>query len=131
MTEDLELIRGSGNVFRDLGHKSADVEQTKALLAAEIVGVLDDQKLSTRKAAELSGIDHSEFARIRNAKLDRFTIDRLMTILNRLGHQVDVDVSVRPAESPRPRSARRFPEHPHCQAQAELGKREGAWRTSC
>jgi predicted XRE-type DNA-binding protein len=100
MTEDLELIRGSGNVFRDMGHKNADVEQTKALLAAEIVGILDDQKLSTRKAAELSGIDHSEFARIRNAKLDRFTIDRLMTILNRLGHQVDVGVSVRPAEPP-------------------------------
>jgi predicted XRE-type DNA-binding protein len=100
MTEDVDLIRGSGNVFRDLGHKGADVEQTKALLAAEIVGVLDDQKLSTRKAAELSGIDHSEFARIRNAKLDRFTIDRLMTILNRLGHQVDVDVSVRPAAPP-------------------------------
>jgi predicted XRE-type DNA-binding protein len=102
MTEDLELIRGSGNVFRDLGHKSADVEQTKALLAAEIVGVLDDQKLSTRKAAELSGIDHSEFARIRNAKLTRFTIDRLMTILNRLGHQVDVGVSVRPVARQRP-----------------------------
>jgi predicted XRE-type DNA-binding protein len=103
MTEDLELIRGSGNVFRDLGHKSADVEQAKALLAAEIIGVLDDQKLSTRKAAELSGIDHSEFARIRNAKLNRFTIDRLMNILNRLGHQVDVDVSVRPVAPPRPR----------------------------
>ena len=101
MTEDLELIRGSGNVFRDLGQKGADVEQTKALLAAEIVGVLDDQKLSTRKAAELSGIDHSEFARIPNAKLNRFTIDRLMTILNRLGHQVDVDVSVRPAKPTR------------------------------
>jgi predicted XRE-type DNA-binding protein len=96
MTEDLELIRGSGNVFRDLGHPNADVEQTKALLAAEIVGVLDDQKLSARGAAKLSGIDHSEFARIRNTKLDRFTIDRLMTILNRLGQQVDVGVSVRP-----------------------------------
>jgi predicted XRE-type DNA-binding protein len=98
--KDLDLVRGSGNVFRDLGHKGADVEQTKALLAAEIVGVLDDQKLSTRKAAALSGIDHSEFARIRNAKLDRFTIDRLVTILNRLGQQVDVDVSVRPASPP-------------------------------
>jgi predicted XRE-type DNA-binding protein len=98
MTEDLELVRGSGNVFRDLGHPNADVEQTKALLAAEIVGVLDDQKLSTRQAAKLSGIDHSEFARIRNAKLGRFTIDRLMTILNRLGQQVDVEVSVQPSE---------------------------------
>lgn len=96
MTEDLETVRGSGNVFRDLGHANADVEQAKSLLAAEIVGVLDGRSLSTRKAQELTGVNHSEFARIRNAKLDRFTIDRLVIILNRLGQQVDVGVSVRP-----------------------------------
>jgi hypothetical protein len=35
--ERLEVVQGSGNVFRDLGHKSADVEQLKAILAAEII----------------------------------------------------------------------------------------------
>jgi hypothetical protein len=35
--EKLKVVRGSGNVFRDLGHKSADVEQFKAILAAEII----------------------------------------------------------------------------------------------
>ncbi len=62
----------------------------------EIVGVLADRELSTRKAEELTDVNHSEFARIRKAKLDRFTIDRLVIILNRLGQQVDVGVSVRP-----------------------------------
>ncbi len=28
-SEKLEVVRGSGNVFRDLGHKNADVEQFK------------------------------------------------------------------------------------------------------
>ena len=35
-SEKLEVVRGSGNVFRDLGHKNADAEQFKAILAAEI-----------------------------------------------------------------------------------------------
>lgn len=35
--EKLELVRGSGNVFRDLGRENADIEQVKALLAAEII----------------------------------------------------------------------------------------------
>ena len=35
--EKLELVRGSGNVFRDLGHENADLEQLKALLVAEII----------------------------------------------------------------------------------------------
>jgi hypothetical protein len=39
--EKLELARGGGNVFRDLGRKNADVEQLKALLAAEILKTLN------------------------------------------------------------------------------------------
>ncbi len=31
-SEKLEVVRGSGNVFRDLGHKNADVEQFKTIL---------------------------------------------------------------------------------------------------
>lgn len=95
--DELELVRGTGNVFRDFGVPDADVLQAKALMAAQIIGILDDEALSTRKAQALTGIDHADFARIRNAKLDRFTIDRLMTILNRLGRRVEVKVSVRTA----------------------------------
>ena len=92
--DDFELIHGSGNVFRDFGYPDADVQQTKALLAARIVGILDDEGLSTRKAEERTGVNHANFARIRNAKQDRFTIDRLMTIVNKLGRQVDVRIEV-------------------------------------
>jgi predicted XRE-type DNA-binding protein len=94
--DDFELVRGSGNVFRDFGYPDADVQQTKALLAAAIIGVLDEEGLSTRKAQERTGIAHADFARIRNAKFDRFTIDRLMTVLNKLGKQVDVQIELRP-----------------------------------
>jgi predicted XRE-type DNA-binding protein len=97
MNEELEIVRGSGNVFRDFGHPNADVEQTKAMLAAKIIGVLDNLELSTRKAESATGIDHSEFARIRRMKLDRFTIDRLITVLNRLDQRVELKVTLRPA----------------------------------
>ena len=36
-SEKLEVVKGSGNVFRDLGHKNADANQVKAILAAEII----------------------------------------------------------------------------------------------
>ena len=96
-TDDkLELVHGSGNVFRDFGRADADVQQTKALLAARIIGILDDEKLSTRKAEARSGVSHADFTRIRNVQLGRFTIDRLMTVLNKLGQQVDVRIDVHP-----------------------------------
>lgn len=87
----MNIIRGSGNVFRDLGHPDADREQLRALLAAQIVGVLDDRKLTGRAAHELTGIAAADFSRIRKANLGRFTIDRLMTILAGLGQEVDVN----------------------------------------
>jgi hypothetical protein len=44
--EKLELVRGSGNVFRDLGREYADVEQLKALLPAENIKALDRDRLT-------------------------------------------------------------------------------------
>ena len=46
--QQLEVIRGSGNVYRDLGHDDADVKQFKALLAAGIIKTLDREQLSVR-----------------------------------------------------------------------------------
>ncbi len=94
-----ELVHGTGNVFHDFGHANADVEQLKAILATEIIKMLDREKLTVRAAHARTGIAAADFSRIRNADLSRFTLDRLMSILNRLGARVDVQVSLRPVES--------------------------------
>ena len=96
--DDFDIIRGTGNVFRDLGHPDADKEQLRALLAARIIGVLDDRKLTVRAAHDITGVAAADFSRIRNVKLDRFTIDRLMTILSRLGQEVEISVDVHPRQ---------------------------------
>jgi predicted XRE-type DNA-binding protein len=96
MSETLDVVRGSGNVFRDL----------KATLAAKIIGILDDRNLTVRHAEKLTGIAAADFSRIRKAKLDRFTIDRLMTMLNRFDQKVEVTVTIRPRRT-RTRIARK------------------------
>jgi predicted XRE-type DNA-binding protein len=96
MNDDFDLIRGSGNVFRDFDRPNANLEQTRAILAAEIIRALDERDLSTREAEKLTGVSHSEFSRIRNAHLERFTLDRMITILGKLDEDVEVSVSFRP-----------------------------------
>jgi predicted XRE-type DNA-binding protein len=91
--DDLELIGGSGNVFCDLGRPNAAVEQARAMVAAKIISTLDERGLSTREAEKLTGVSHSEFSRIRNARLERFTLDRMITILGRLDEDVAVSVT--------------------------------------
>jgi predicted XRE-type DNA-binding protein len=97
--EGLKVTRGSGNVFRDLGKANADIQQFKAILAAEIIKALNREGLSVRGAQARTGIAAADFSRIRNADLGRFTVDRLMSILNRLGSRVEVKVRVRRAEN--------------------------------
>jgi predicted XRE-type DNA-binding protein len=90
-----EIIRGSGNVYRDFNMPDADVRQLKAILAAEIIKTLDKKELSVRKAQRLTGVPAADFSRIRTADLERFSSDRLMTILNKLGSRVEVSVRVK------------------------------------
>lgn len=94
--DDFELVHGSGNVFRDLGLPNPDIEQLRAILAAKIIGILDDEKLTVRKAEKITGIAASDFSRIRNVKLDRFTIDRMLTILTRLNQDFAITITAKP-----------------------------------
>jgi predicted XRE-type DNA-binding protein len=93
-SKKLEVVRGSGNVFRDLGIKNADVQQCKAILAAEIIKALDREELSVRRAHLRTGIAAADFSRIRNANLGRFTVDRLISIINSLGSRVEIKIHV-------------------------------------
>jgi predicted XRE-type DNA-binding protein len=93
----LAVTRGSGNVFRDLKHSNADIEQLKAILAAEIIKALDREGLTVRNAHDRTGIAAADFSRIRNANLARFTVDRLIAILNRLGSRIEIKIRVRHA----------------------------------
>ena len=91
--DDLELVRGSGNVYRDFGRPSADLDQARAVTAAKIIHILDERKLSTRDAEKLTGVSYSEFSRIRNTQLGRFTLDRMIAILGKLDKDIEVSVT--------------------------------------
>jgi len=100
--EKLEIVRGSGNVFRDLGRENADALQFKAILAAEIIKALDKDQLTVRAAHDRTGIAAADFSRIRSADLGRFTVDRLMSVLNRLGSRIELKIRVRRIETAEP-----------------------------
>ena len=77
----------------------ADVKQARALIAAKIISILDSGKVSTRDAEKLTGVAHSEFSRIRNAQLRRFTLDRMIAILGKLDGDVEVGLTFRKRKS--------------------------------
>ncbi len=97
MTEDpIELVRGSSNPFADFGYHNANVEQLKATLAANIIGVLDDRALTAPQAERITGMAAAQFSCIREASLDAFTIDKLMQILEQLDQHVEIRLKIEP-----------------------------------
>jgi predicted XRE-type DNA-binding protein len=103
-TDDVEVVHGSGNVFRDLRLPDADTDQMKSALAAEILKAMREQGLTHPAAARRAEVQRADTSRICKVDLDRFTIDRLVRIVNRLDRRVEVVVS---AAEPR-RAAKGF-----------------------
>ena len=90
--EKLEVIRGSGNVYKDFNYPDAAVRQLKAKVAAAIIRILDHRQWSVRQTAKETGFQAADFSRIRNADLKRFTLDRLARILESLNPKVRLDL---------------------------------------
>ncbi len=64
----------------------------KHQVARRIVTTLEDRHLTARAGAAAAGIDAADVQRIRNGDLTRFTLDRLIRIVCRLGHRVEIVV---------------------------------------
>jgi predicted XRE-type DNA-binding protein len=98
------IVRGSGNVFADLGFADADERQTKLRLAYALNAVIDAQRLTQEQAAARLGLNQPKVSALRNYKLDGFSVERLMTLLNALDR--DIEIVIR--KKPKSRSAARI-----------------------
>ena len=70
-----------------------DTDQIKAELAAAIIQLLAQRKLTDAAAREQIGIAAADIGLIREGKVGSLTVDRLIAILNALDHRVEVRVS--------------------------------------
>ena len=90
-----EVVRGSGNIYRDFNDPEADAKLFKALLVAQIIKIMNKRGLSVRKAQSLTGVPAADLSRIRNCDIERFSSDRLMGVLNKFGMRLDISVKVK------------------------------------
>jgi len=89
-----KISASSGNIFRDLGIRNADEEQTKVGLAVAINTIL--KNLTQQEAARQLGTKQPNVSALRNYRLDGFSAERLMHFLNALGHDVEINIRRKP-----------------------------------
>jgi len=91
-----EVTVGSGNVFKDLGLKNPEELLAKAKLAARIVQILEERKVTQTQAAQLLGVDQPKVSLIYRGRLDDFSVERLMRFLTALHRDIRIVVGEKP-----------------------------------
>jgi len=81
-SEDVEeFIRGSGNVFADLGLADPEERLLKARLASRIVDELETRGWSPEQAAEALSLSEAEVSRLVAGRLKGFSVANLTRLL--------------------------------------------------
>ena len=89
--EGRDYSRGSGDVFADLGLNARD--RLRAELALQVTRIVKDRRWTQTQAAQALDLDQPKVSHLMHGKISRFTADRLLAMLARLGHDVEVRIS--------------------------------------
>ncbi len=94
---------GSGNVFRDLRVPRAEEDLAKSSLLFEIAQALERRGLNQTEAARLLGIPQPQVSNLLRGRTAGFSVQRLTTLLTRLGKGVTIVISDIPHQAGLPR----------------------------
>ena len=93
--EGVEVQRGSGNVFADLGLPDAERLKIKTGLVVEIRKAMRALGLTQQEAAKRMGVPQPKVSSMMRGDFTNLSERKLMDCLNRLGY--DIEIKVRPA----------------------------------
>jgi predicted XRE-type DNA-binding protein len=94
LVNGIEVQRGSGNVFADLGLPDADKLKIKTGLVVEIRKAMRRLELTQQEAAKRMGITQPKVSDMMRGDFTNLSERKLMDCLNRLGY--DIEIKVKP-----------------------------------
>lgn len=97
LVNDVEVHRGSGNVFADLGLADAEKLKIKTGLVIEIRKAMKSRGLTQLEAAKLMGITQPKVSDMMRGDFTNLSERKLMDCLTRLGY--DIEIKIRPAKA--------------------------------
>jgi len=89
--------QGSGNVFIDLGfpeHEAANMV-ARLKLMMQIESIIKKEGWTRQEAADVLGIRQSQVSELLTSRSEKFTVDMLMELLDRLGRRVELTVKAK------------------------------------
>ena len=93
---DTAIVRGTKNVFADLGYPDAAERQSKLRLAYTLNQLLDERRMPQAEAAKRWGVTQPKISALRHYKLAGFSVERLMNLLTAVDQDIDIVIRRKP-----------------------------------
>ena len=108
MTKRVKMVRGSGNVFRDLAFREPEARNLalRSEVMIRIEEFVERSGMTQARAAACLGLTQPRLNALLKGKIDQFSLDALVNAATRAGLQVDLLVTApkrmreRPAANP-------------------------------
>ncbi len=97
LVDGVEVHRGSGNVFADLGLADAEKLKIKTGLVIEIRKAMKSRSLTQQEAAKRMGITQPKVSDMMRGDFTNLSERKLMDCLTRLGY--DIEIKLRPTNA--------------------------------
>ncbi len=97
MSKKVKFEESSGNVFADIDLPDAEELHLKAQLGYEVFRIIEERKLTQAEAADILGVKQPEISRLKKGKFNHYSVERLLTFLTRLNH--DIEIRTTPTEN--------------------------------
>jgi predicted XRE-type DNA-binding protein len=96
MKRRIQVERGSGNVFADIGIANPEQALAKAEIARQVNKIILARGLSQSEAALILGIDQPRVSALSKGRLSVFSLEKMMEFASRMGNEVEI--SIKPSE---------------------------------
>lgn len=101
MTQHIQVTESSGNVFADLGLDNPEELSLKSTLVMCINSIVKHSHLTQVQAAKVLGISQPQVSDLARGRLDHFSVERLLKLLNALNRDVDIVIKKKPGRTQR------------------------------
>jgi predicted XRE-type DNA-binding protein len=103
MNEELpEYFVSSGNIWADFGDPDADELLARAQLMSRVCSIIRERKLTQSQAARVLGTNQPTVSDLMRGKFSKFSLERLISFVMALGHNVEISVSPRAEDAEGP-----------------------------
>ena len=94
MVEKLKIVRGSGNVFLDIGFSPDEAQNLhlRSELMSKIEHFVRSSGLTQKECATRMGVTQPRLSDLLKGKIDKFSLDALVNMLGHAGMRVRLSV---------------------------------------